>query len=177
MFGTLNPRQGSSYLNRKRSVLPGEVVGYAYSQSSTVDTTTTGIPVDNTIPQNTEGQAYSSLDTTYRAKYANSLLEIDFFMPFISVSGSAYVSFALFRDSTTDAFATNGVSVTTNAVQNCRLRIILPARYKDISQSFKIRWGTNAATAYLLRTSGTAAFYGGTLLSTLTIREIAQAQT
>jgi hypothetical protein len=157
------------------SVTAGTQIGYAYTESSTVaSTTSTTLPVAS-IPQNTNGVAYASLDTTITPNEAGSLLEVEIFVPIVSGSGSGVaVQFALFRDSDVNAIATSRVNTpSTDYNYNMGIRIKVPAN-AAVATTFKLRWGVSSGTGYILRTGATASFFGGSIKAVMMVREIKQ---
>src|SRR5262245_33215773 len=68
--------QANNVLSGTDPVVPNSVLQVIRTQSAVAANTTTILPADNTIPQNTEGAAYASLDTTITPKFATSRLVI-----------------------------------------------------------------------------------------------------
>lgn len=156
------------------AVSAGSQIGYARTTSATTATTTSSIPLDNTIPQNSEGAAYAALDTTITPQDSSSLLVIDVDIPLVSASTTTNLAFALFRDSGADAIAATFVAIeAADRGRQLRLRAIVSAG-STAATTFKLRWGTSAGTGALLRTNGTAAFLGGVIAATMSVREIKQ---
>lgn len=144
--------------------------------STTTPTTLSGIiPMDNTIPQNTEGAEWTALNNTYVVKNAASTLRITLHIPMYDLSTvTPYYVVALFRDSGTDAIAT--ATLTQGAVANLPNNMVpliveIPANTAG-STTFKVRIGSSAAaTVYLLQRSS-GAVLGGTARASLTVQEI-----
>jgi hypothetical protein len=136
--------------------------------TATAGSTATAIPVDDTIPQNTEGA--EALTVTITPKSATSTLEIDF-SAFFSMSALGNVSVALFQDSTANALMAN--TSTLNAAGHSA---VIPLKHTMTSgttsaTTFKIRYGPSAGTASFLQGNATALF-GGAIKAVLTVREI-----
>lgn len=154
----------------------GSQVGYDYTASTTArSTTSTTIPVDNTIPQNTEGAAYTDLDITYTPTAATSLLEITICIPIAShsTSGSS-LRLACFRDS-----GANAVFATLTE-QAAAANDSFPINYKFVvaagstsATTFTWRWGVGGGTGYINSIAGTQ-YFGASNMATATLREIAQ---
>lgn len=154
----------------------GAQIGYAKTESTTTASdTTSGFPYDNTIPQNSEGVAYASLDTTYTPRDAASILEVEVNIPFISASAAKIVAFALFRDSGTDAIGFAAASVSAGDYkQGVTIKAYVAAGTASAT-TFKLRWGGyGSGTAYLLRDLTTAALWGAVNKATMTVKEIQQ---
>lgn len=153
----------------------GAVVNRAFTQSATVKSTTdTTIPRDNTKPQNTEGVAWSELDTTITPKSATSKLRVTLSIGMIGTSISASVSFAVFRDSGADAvWATIITEPTAGQVFPHTFVFYVDAGSVSAS-TFKVRWSTSAGTAYLNQNNGATPFFNGLVVSLLDIEEVKQ---
>ncbi len=147
-------------------------VQLVYSTSTTTDNTTTVLPKDNTVPQNTEGKQYITLSVTPTS--ATSYLRITVQVPFAAHSGTNNWVGALFQDSTAGALATANVyHATADALFNFRLEHVMVAGTTSAT-TFKFRYGPGAAgTAYILSSSAGAFFSTGTGAVTMTIEEIA----
>lgn len=166
----LNPAQGTGGGGGGASA--GAQVNYAYTVSSTTaSTTNTSIPIDATLPQITEGVAYSSLDTTITPTSATSLLEVEVDIPLIGSSTISNPRFALFRDSTANsigsAFTT---TIQTNQVGTLRMKAIVAAGSTSAT-TFKLRWSAASGTAEILMSGGVNYLAA---VATMTVREIKQ---
>lgn len=152
----------------------GSQVGFAYTTSTTSASTASVIPQDDTIPQNTEGAAYASLDTSITPKFTTSLLEVEVYIPWMSANGLRTPTLALFRDSGADAIAARfSTSVAASgAAAEGRIRAIVSAGSTSAT-TFKLRWGIDAGTGYLLQSAGTE-YFSTSDKAIMTVREIAQ---
>jgi hypothetical protein len=142
------------------------IVQRVNTQTGAVATSTTAIPFDDTIPQNTEGGEFMTLAITPTS--ATSKLRID--VVFIgATSATATLACALFQDTTADAIA---------------VAMGLPSGNWSTTMGFShtMTAGTTSATTFKLRagsTSGTLTFngtsaarkFGGVLASSITITE------
>lgn len=136
--------------------------------TSTPANTGTAIPLDNTIPQNTEGA--QAMSVTITPTSATSTLEITF-VGFFSHSAGAHVTVALFQDSTANALTTTSTYINTAAVLST-----IPLRYTmtagtTSATTFKIRYGPPSGTAYFLQLSSGAVF-STAIQGVLQVREI-----
>ena len=164
--GTFITTNGSAALSFAAA---GKVLQMVRLQTGAYATGTTVSPVDNTIPQNTEGNEFMTLAITPTA--SDSILQVDvIYMG--SFNSSHYLTVALFRDSTAGALAatlfglygadkpfttgfTHGVTAGSTS-----------------ATTFKIRAGGGAAGT--MRFNGhSAAMFGGVMASSITITEIA----
>ncbi|MDE1151416.1 MAG: hypothetical protein PW788_02670 [Micavibrio sp.] len=163
------PATGKPLVPPERADLPaGSIVQVAYAAyTSSADLATT-IPLDDTIPQNTEGTEI--LTVTITPSSASSVLEIQF-NGFASGSSAAVFTAALFRDSTASAICTQssvpgGVSLPTAIGL-----LYYEAAGSTVARTYKIRAGLNSGTTRM-NGSTSARFFGGTAQSVLTVREI-----
>jgi hypothetical protein len=148
----------------------GKVAQVVIATNNTPASTTSQIPTDNTIPQNTEGAEF--ITATITPTNSSSTLMVEF-SSFGTVSAIGNLQIALFRDSTANALQ---VQTSTIPVANYTIMPVLIASASAGSTSsttFKIRFGANVSgTAYMLRNGPTAAFFGGANYAILKITEV-----
>ena len=140
------------------------VVQLKSSSTGSLVTCSTTMPLDDTIPQNTEGTEVLTLSITPRS--TTNKLEI-FFSSLISNLGDTGVSIALFQDTTDNALAAN--DIYTTQFQTGSLVHVMPAGTTS-STTFKIRVGPVTGTCYVNGYSGSR-WYDGVSSTTLTITE------
>ena len=140
---------------------------------SAVDTTTTTIPNDDTIPQNTEGKEAFTLAIT--PSNANNKLLIHAFCGCISNdTANRRCIFALFKDSDADAIAVSYADLQPTAYGEQGLDLTHFMTAGTTSQiTFKIRFGASAAGTTTLNGSDSTRKMGGVLATGMTIQEIA----
>lgn len=107
-----------------------------------VDTTTSSIPYDDTIPQNTEGKEFMSVTIT--PKRANSKLRISFNAMY-STSAKATVVCAIFRDSTANALGATATECTLDDPMTNFFELDVDAS-SITATTFKVRLGTSTGT-------------------------------
>ncbi len=130
----------------------------------TLQTITTVLPYDNTIPQNTEGDQVLSLAIT--PKSATSTLHISVAVTAGSNSTSRVVGAALFQDATAGALAASADSNSVNFKHTM-------TSGTTSSTTFNVRVGPSAAgTVYVNGTTGGVQLYGGVCNSSITIWEV-----
>lgn len=128
------------------------------------------IPLDNTKPQNTEGNQFITCSIT--PKSASNVLLIEVLLHLFTPSSGAMIA-ALFQDSTADALCADCVSISNTLVQ-IRLTHQMLAGTTSAT-TFKVKAGCNvgASTTYF-NTDGTgSALFGGILNSSIVITEYA----
>jgi len=134
-----------------------------------VATGTTVIPLDDTIPQNTEGDQYMSLAIT--PTNASSTLEITVNWYGANDTLNSYLMMALFQDSTTNALASAFIGNTqlANGISNGSLVHSMTAGTTSAT-TFKVRAGANGGTTtFNGRNAGR--IFGGNMASRITINE------
>lgn len=129
---------------------------------------TTAIPDDDTIPQNTEGDQYLSLQVTPSS--AANLLFVET-QQHITNTSNSHCSSALFRDSVVDALvATRQNIVAAGAIQESSLKTIVPAKAVTPT-TFKLRSGSGGGTTTFNGNSA-GRLFGGALNSFIQVTEI-----
>lgn len=132
-------------------------------------TGTTILPLDDTIPQNTEGDQYMSLAIT--PTNASSTLEIDVEWFGANDTLNTYMMMALFQDTTANALASGfiGNIQIANGIVNGKLQHSMTAGTTSAT-TFKVRAGGNGGTTtFNGRNAGR--IFGGNMASRITIRE------
>jgi hypothetical protein len=140
------------------------------TQDGTHQSTTSSIPGDNTIPQNTEGAAYEELETDFTPKRADSKLLIRLSISCCS-SANALPVIALFQDSIAPALKVAvcygaGASVVTGP-----LSFEFKINSSNLNErTYKLRYGNSGAGTMGLN-GHSSQLYGGVALSCLSITE------
>lgn len=138
------------------------------TQTGVVATGTTLVPIDNTIPQITEGDEY--MTRTITPKNINSTLEIDVTIQLTSSVGNNMCA-SLFQDSIANALASAGAIVSTAAGNICLSFKYFMTAGTISATTFRVRAGGNAAGTTTFNGSAGAQLYGGVLQSRITIKE------
>lgn len=145
----------------------GKLVKIQTSIITSTSTITSVIPVDNSIPQSSEGDEVATI--TYTPLSASNNLDLEFEV-MVSVSAVARVTAALFVNSDTNAVKAIGVVGAGGGFSNVvRLRYIVPAG-STTSRTYKIRMGPNSDSAYFNK-GNSIDTYGGTSSAILSVKE------
>lgn len=151
-----------------------DISGFVVQRVSTVvgtsATGTTVIPLDNTTPQNTEGDQYMSLAIT--PKSTANILVIDAQFNGSNNTAALWLTAALFQDTTADALAVafSGYQAGTIGCQ-IKLRHIMAAGTTSAT-TFKLRVGANSASTTTFNGGGgVGALYNGKISSYIMITE------
>jgi len=148
-----------------------KVVQVQRAQYSSVVSGSSTMPVDNTIPQITEGSAFMELAIT--PTNASNLLQIDVVF-FASHSNNREVAYAIFQDSTANALAAVAEVGTSGKPSVVTFSHQMVAGTTSAT-TLKVRAGPDSAThvIYLNGTSVGGGLFGGVAASSITITEIA----
>jgi len=145
------------------------VVQIQYSQDGALATGTTTIPLDDTIPQNTEGDQYMSLAITPKA--TTNILVIDV-IAYLSLSAAGNLILALFQDATANSLAAVAQSFTTGGEKGAlTLRHVMAAGTTSAT-TFYVRAGMSGAGTTTFNGAASARQLGGVAASSIVITEI-----
>jgi len=168
--GTLDTAAlGSGTLAHAR-IPDGVFVQGVESTATAVATGTTVIPLDDTIPQNTEG--FEVLTVTITPKSSTNILKIKWSAILSNSAAGNYLIGAVFQDSTASSIGGIGihyaaVATEMRTVTGC-LRMVAGT---TSATTFKLRvGGANAGTTTLNGASG-ARFFGASIKSMLEVEE------
>jgi microcystin-dependent protein len=160
----------TSVISLGAGIVAGTVVQVQNFQTGAVNSGSTIIPNDNTIPQISEGDEYMSL--AFTPKYASSVLRVDVYMMCAADVAASIISIALFKDAIADALAvTRYTSVQANDRSNNSFSHFVPAGSTD-SQNFTVRAGPHNASTVTFNGTNLDAEMGGIMASSITITEI-----
>jgi hypothetical protein len=153
-------------LNRAGNIL--QVVSY---QTGAVATGTTTIPLDDTIPQNTEGNEYMTLAIAPTNSSNKLLITVAAFLTH-SVGGTWMIG-ALFQDSTANALAAFTGFQQTATGANCVVFSHYMTAGTTSSTTFKFRAGGQQVGTTSFNGQSAGRLFGGSAASSITITEIA----
>lgn len=144
------------------------VAQIAYASTTALVSGSTTLPIDDTIPQNSEG--FEIITCAVTPVSATNILFIIANLGSVSCAGSQF-GMALFQDSTAGALA--AVCSHTNIFTPMTLTHMMVAGTASAT-TFKIRFGTNGAgTNYVNAVpAATGRVFGGVSSTTLTIVEV-----
>ena len=144
-----------------------KVLQVVNTQTGALASGTTTIPIDDTIPQNTEGDQYMTLAITPLSAASSLLIEVNAL--FASTVG--IISAALFVDSTANALA---AATIYPAAYGDRLSFThYVASGSTTARTYKLRAGNHSGTLYFNGTGTGTRQFGGVASSSITITEIA----
>jgi hypothetical protein len=158
-----------TYANLK-SGLQSNIIQIVNFQTGALATGTTIIPIDDTVPQNTEGDQFMTLSIT--PTDANSKLMIDIVFNSAQTANAEY-TVALFKDSEVNALA----AVMQNpypSASRCKPTVFRHFMTAGTTSTitFKVRAGSVAANTMTFNGFLSARKYGGVMASSITITEI-----
>lgn len=146
-----------------------KVVQIVNTQTGAMATGTTTIPLDDTIPQNTEGTQFMTLAITPTS--STNKLQIDVvFVGACSVINT-FPAAALFQDSTANALA--AMAVTQSLSDGLFIITFQHTMLAGTTSSttFKVRAGPNGAATLTFNGRVGARLFGGVIASSITITE------
>jgi hypothetical protein len=146
-----------------------KVVQVVQTQTGAMSTTTTTIPFDDTIPQNTEGAEFMTLAIT--PTNTNNLLYIEV-NTFATTTNAVFTVSALFQDTTASALAAvASFQPTSTAGQTVHLSHKMTAGTTSAT-TFKVRLGPHAASTLTFNGQSGARMFGGVAASSITITAV-----
>lgn len=161
---TMNPARTKDAINMLGGML--QSVSATYTTSTALATT---IPLDDTIPQNTEGTEILSVSIT--PKSASSTIEVEFQCTGASASAQTMIV-ALFKDSGADAIAANAVAGSGSGAKPNLLRLIhREASGSKTARTYKINVGMNSGSI-TMNGATTGRYMGGVNACYLIAREV-----
>lgn len=164
------PVSNKMTLTQLKTLLGGQVVQAVNVQTGAVATGTTIIPMDDTIPQNAEGDEYMTLAIT--PTNTAHKLRIDVVINIANGTNARYQIAALFQDTTADALAAvSHFSATGGEIVNLKFTHYMTAGTTSAT-TFKVRAGGHAAGTTTFNGHTAARKFGGVSASSITITEI-----
>lgn len=150
------------------------IIQVATQQTGAVATGTTQIPLDDTIPQITEGTQFLEVTITPTSTTNALLIEID---TMFEATASGTITVGLFQDSTANALAAIGQGFSAGAANiphNIKLRHLMAAGTASAT-TFRLRAGLGAPGTITLNGVTGARRLGGVAASSITATEYAVA--
>ena len=146
----------------------GSAVQVVNVQSGAVATGTTAMPLDDTIPQITEGDEYMTLAITPTS--ASNKLRIEVLVNCAS-STTTDTKIALFVGTTANALSVSDIFGTADWRKQPQINYYMTAGATS-ELTFRVRGGGSNGT-FTFNGYGSARKFGGTFISSITITEIA----
>jgi len=149
----------------------GATVQIVNTQTGAVATGTTVLPINDTIPQNNEGDQYMSLEITPTSASSKLLIEVNVVG---SSSAARAIAIALFQDVVANALAStsNGGAAYSTNPSSLALSHTMTAGTTSAT-TFKVRVGPSSAATFYFNGAGALAgrVFGGVAASSITITE------
>lgn len=146
-----------------------KIVQVQETLSSAFASGTTTIPLDDTIPQNTEGTEFLTQSIT--PQFTDSILEIEVVAFHARTTADVYVIGALFQDSTANALAADGFYSNTTAASGQVVIKHSMVAGSTSATTFKYRAGLNSAGTLGFNGSTSARLFGGITKSYIKVTE------
>ncbi len=151
-------------------VLTGMAVQVVSTQTGAVATTTTTVPLDDTIPQSSEGAEFMTLAITPTS--ATNKLRIDAVVFASTGSATRAIQVALFQDSTAGALAAIASTQSQATGANAIPLTHFMTSGTTSSTTFKVRIGVDTSGTLTFNGVSSGRIYGGVAVSSITITEI-----
>jgi hypothetical protein len=161
----------------------GNIIQVAYTELTTsgVTASAVSIPVDNTIPQQTEGAEI--LTCSIIPRYSTSILYIESFSHLgENTNTSDSIVASLFRDSQADAICTSINNAAPSASSPFGGALSFNPIYMQVrmtasstsSMTFKLRAGAGSPGSAVIRWNGTGGsqYFNGTLITYIKVTEV-----
>lgn len=148
--------------------LSGDLIQTVHSQTGSVSSSVTVMPLDDTIPQITEGTEI--LTATITPTNAANTLIIEAVVYAANNSGITNVA-AIFQDSTANALAAGAIAAASNAIFPLVIRFKMTAGTTSAT-TFRLRTGPSTAVTMTVNGVSGGRLLGGVLISSLTVREM-----
>ncbi len=164
---------GTDYIVREVPVVLSTITQVVEATPiATVVSCSTVIPLDNSIPQNTEGNEVITVAIT--PTNASNRLRIEFDASQVGLSAGVYPVCALFQDSTAGALAAGAGFPVSGGTNGSMLRLSYEmAAGTTSATTFKVRVGpSSAATVYVNGDSAGTRVFGGVAAASLRVTEI-----
>ena len=146
----------------------GSVVHFDKYETGAVSTTTTTVPLDDTIPQNTEGGQFMSL--AFTPTNASNILQIDVVFNY-SINSAINCVIALFQDSTANALAgATDFNGTSGGCATVKFTHFMAAGTTSAT-TFKVRAGPSTSGTMTFNGLSGGRLLGGVMASSIAITE------
>jgi len=146
-----------------------KIVQVVNTSPTAVATGTTTMPLDDTIPQNSEGNEFMTLAITPTSASNKLLIVVN---ALVSPSALGNVGCALFQDSTANAIAADvHTQRTADDLHVAELSHYMTSGTTSAT-TFKVRVGANTSGTMTFNGSSGGRYYGGVASSSITITEI-----
>lgn len=151
-------------------IFAGRTVQQVQTVDGSVATGATAIPIDDTIPQITEGVEFMTLAIT--PKNANNILVIEALLNVSHTFGVTFVTVALFQDAIANALAA-GVHRSSNTSHSLQISV----RHRMVAGgitpiTFRVRAGSTVGATLTFNGQASARILGGVLASYITVKEL-----
>ena len=148
----------------------GKVLQVVKSLVTTKASTSSSIPQDNTIPQNTEGTEFTTLAITPQA--SDSTLFIDFLVHGSMTNNNTNLTVCLFKDSAANALQVSNNFCSTNTEMFPLMLKFAETSGTTSTVTYKIRFGLNGGGTVYLNSDQSSDVYSTAQSSVFIITEV-----
>jgi hypothetical protein len=147
----------------------GAILQIVETSNTTPSSTTTTIPLDDTVPQNTEGAEYTTASITPKETMSKIIVDVT---GYIGCTAAVHAILALFKDSDASAFATTALYLSTaGAGQDFNLRGTFTAGTLS-PITVKLRFDPSNGTSIGILARNGAAHFGSSDTLSIKLTEI-----
>jgi len=150
--------------------LPGEVIQSKRTSTGQLASGTTTVPLDDTIPQITEGVEFMTVAIS--PKGAPNLINATAKGYYAHTADNAFVAQSIFRDSIANSLATSSAFMPFNGSSSEALTDVTVLAASTSSTTFRVRTGAQTAGDIQINGSNGSRRYGGVLNSFIEVEEI-----
>jgi hypothetical protein len=152
---------------------PGTIVDRAYTETTTYTTVTASIPLDDTIPQNTEGTQILSASITPKT-VTNRVRARVVVRGLIQDSANRQGAVCLFRGAGADAIAATSANLYSAGAQIAQTVVL---EFEDSpastsAQTYNVRVGPSGGGTMYVNGNSSGRIFGGSMRATLVLEEI-----
>lgn len=147
-----------------------QIVNYASVISATTDSTTTQIPRDNTVPQNTEGKEYFTVSITPKSNTNKIVGVVNINLG--AGTNNTIVAASVFRDSGANAIHTESIRVADSSDTAALTFTFEDSPATSSAVTYKVRFGPGSAATAYVNQGLSGSYYGGVMKSSITVLEI-----
>lgn len=148
----------------------GTVAQFVEAETAAYSTAGTILPVDDTIPQNTEGDEILTVAITPTNASSTLKIEVDVAVQ-LNVAAGVFAC-AVFVDTTANAIAARAGTVATTDKPETLIFVHTLSAASTSARTYKVRCGSATATDLKINGDNSTRLFGGVMASSLTVTEV-----
>lgn len=160
------------YTPTSANALAGSILQIQKTVNVTQSTVAVALPIDDTIPQNTEGGSLNVDTPITPSNSSNRLIIIVLANGSFVSTQSTTAGIALFQDSTANAICAGGRTITNNATMDQFVLIHEMAAGTTSATTFKARIGEAGGGTFTINGQNSARLFGGVMNCVMIVMEV-----